>query len=257
MGHYFDLVVYKAWAELKSEASRYYISYLWWILGPVLEMTVYYLVFAVLMRRGTNQFICFLIIGIILWNWFNASVQHCSNAITGSRSLIQKVTLPKIIFPVIVLLVDTFKFILSFVIIMAFIYIFGLFQPPVSFLSIFFLLYILFTELIFIASVGFFCAAIVPFLPDLTIIISYGLRLMFFLSGIFYDGRKLPEAYQKWFFLNPMARIIDDARSILIRGDKPDLFVLTMILGAAFLCMMLGVWLIHQFDREYPRVLAQ
>lgn len=57
--------------------------------------------------------------------------------------------------------------------------------------------------------------------------------------------------------MNPMARIIDDARAVLLGGQTPDPTCLALILGAAVLLGLLGAAVIHRFDREYPRVLAQ
>jgi lipopolysaccharide transport system permease protein len=45
---YFELVFYKTYADLRAEAARTYISFLWWILDPLINMVVFYFVFIVL-----------------------------------------------------------------------------------------------------------------------------------------------------------------------------------------------------------------
>ncbi|HPQ27545.1 MAG TPA: hypothetical protein PLQ82_03640 [Desulfobacteraceae bacterium] len=60
---YIELVFFKAYANLRSEAARTYLSFLWWIIDPVLFMSVYYVVFAVLLQRGTKGYIPNLSIG--------------------------------------------------------------------------------------------------------------------------------------------------------------------------------------------------
>ncbi len=84
---YWDLLFYKALADLRSEARRYYIAYLWWVIEPVLEMLVFYLVFAGLLKRGGPNFVQFLLVGLVVWKWFEITVKHCGFAIINSSGL--------------------------------------------------------------------------------------------------------------------------------------------------------------------------
>ena len=100
----FDIILYRTYAELKSEAQRTYIGVLWWILEPVLFMLIFYFVFAVLLQRGTENFVPFLLIGLAPWHWFQATVMQCSGSITANRGLIQQVYVPNYVFPTVVVL---------------------------------------------------------------------------------------------------------------------------------------------------------
>lgn len=44
---FFELVDIQARMSLKAEASKLYLSYLWWILEPILYVLVFYFVFDV------------------------------------------------------------------------------------------------------------------------------------------------------------------------------------------------------------------
>ena len=57
---YLSLVLYKTYAELRAESARTYIGFLWWIIEPIADMATYYLVFAVLLRNRTEDFVPFL-----------------------------------------------------------------------------------------------------------------------------------------------------------------------------------------------------
>ncbi|OBX34299.1 hypothetical protein A8U91_03352 [Halomonas elongata] len=82
---FWDLVWTKARLNLKSEASQNHLRYLWWILDPVLYMTVFYVVFGLLMERGGEGFIAYLLTGLVPFQWFAKTVQHTSNSIVGGR----------------------------------------------------------------------------------------------------------------------------------------------------------------------------
>lgn len=251
--HYIHLILYKAWADLRSEARRYYISYLWWVIEPVLEMMVYYVVFGVLLSRSTPHFIPFLLIGLTSWKWFTTTVRHEGNSILNSRSLIQQVNLPKAVFPLTVVCTDTFKFLIVFLIVLVFLWISHF---PVS-AAYFTLPLLLITQLALIIALGFFFAAIIPFVPDMDILVENTLRFVFFLSGVFFDPRTLSPEKQFWFFLNPMAFLIDGYRSILMDGRFHDYQRLLIILAASLAGILIANRIIRHFDKIYPRVVAQ
>src|SRR5690606_24175274 len=80
-GHYLDLISYKAYADLKAEASRTYINYLWWVLDPLMSLMVYYVVIGLLFQRGGPGFIFVLLVGIIFWRWYSESISHGASTI--------------------------------------------------------------------------------------------------------------------------------------------------------------------------------
>ena len=68
--NYYNIIIYRAIAELKSEGTRTYAGYLWWILEPLMSLAVYYVAFKYIFNRATNNFAIFLFIGIVLYRFF-------------------------------------------------------------------------------------------------------------------------------------------------------------------------------------------
>jgi lipopolysaccharide transport system permease protein len=251
---YRDLIFYKAWADLRAEARRYYISYAWWIIEPILEMLVFYLVFSVLLSRGGPNFVQFLLIGLIAWKWFAQTVQHCGNSITNAKGLILQTSLPKIIFPTIFIITDTFKACIASGIILVFLLGSG-FSPNPAYLALPLLIAV---QLLLITAVGYCLAAVVPYLPDLGILISHLLRMLFFLSGIFWDPNNIiSETYRELFFLNPMARLINDYRGILLHERLPEPVPLLIIAIISVMVIVAAARFIRIRDTHYPRIVNQ
>ena len=251
--YYIDLVFYKTLADLRTDARRYYISYLWWIIEPLLDMLVYYLVFGLLLERGRADFIPFLLIGVISWKWFSTTVIHCTNSIISSKSIINQVNIPKFIFPVIVICKDTFKFFIVFSIVVIFVNFYGITASS----TYMYIPFLLIAQLILILATGLMFAAITPFFPDIFIIISHALHLMFFCSGVLYDGRSLPESFQFWFYLNPMARFIEAYRDILMNNRLPDLVPFGVIVVTSIFLIIFVFKFIQHHDKSYPRIVLQ
>ncbi|ADE16690.1 ABC-2 type transporter [Nitrosococcus halophilus Nc 4] len=247
---YRELVLFKAFTGLRAEASRTYLSFLWWVLEPLLSMSVYYVVFGLLIQRGTEDFVAFLLVGLVVWQWFAGSIKHGMNAIHGNGRLMTQVDLPKEIFPTIEMVMDLVKFGFVFVLLLIFLWLYGFDISP-SYLA---LPCVILVQLLLLTTFTYLTAAIVPFVPDLKFLIDALLQLVFFLSGIFYAGASIPEQYQTYFYLNPVANLIEAYRDILMDGVWPDwaalfkvgLFALAGVYGAQLL--------IQRFSHLYPRI---
>lgn len=245
-----ELVVFKAFTGLRAEASRTYLSFLWWILDPLLSMTVYYVVFGLLFQRGTNDYVAFLLVGLVSWQWFANSIKHGMGTINGNGKLMSQVNLPKEIFPATEMVKDLVKFGFVFALLLIFLWIYG-FKIGPAYLA---LPVVMLIELMLLTTFTYLSAAIVPFLPDIKFLIDALLNLTFFLSGVFYEGASIPEQYQSYFYLNPMANLIEAYRSILLEGVWPDWAMLYKV----GLFSLVGVYgaqsLIRRFDYLYPRI---
>jgi lipopolysaccharide transport system permease protein len=247
----FDLIAYKAFAELRAESSRTYAGYLWWIFEPLLTLAVYALVFGVFLRRGGPDFVPFLAVGVTVFRWFSVSVSRAADSIWHHRGLIERVAVPKFAFPAAAVLSDGAKVAFLFAVLLAFLGAWGI-APNAAWLvglpaqSAVMLLFVLGSATLF--------AALVPFAPDLQLLLTNALRLLGFVSGIFFAIEEVPPDYRFLVAWNPLAVMIDGFRRVLLHGELPPLAPLAWIgLGSAA-CLALGVALLQRFDRRYPKL---
>jgi len=250
MHHYVELVWYKACADLRAEAARFYLGVLWWVLEPVLYMAVFYLVFSVVLERGGEGFVSFLLCGMMIWRWFGSSVMRCANAIPANARLMLQVYLPKYLFPAIVLVTNTLRFLIVFTLFLIYLV---LVEQTLSttWLALPVLMVI---QFLLIAACASLLAAVVPFMPDLRILVENGLTLMLFMSGIFYDVSEFPADVRAYFYLNPMVTVIESYRAVLLEGAWPDWSALAIVLLISLLGLATAVYLLTRFDRRYAKL---
>lgn len=249
--NFLHMTHYKVCANLRSEVSRYYMNYLWWIFEPVLSMAVYYVMFGIVLKRGTPDFGAFLLIGICVWQWFIRAITHSTTSILQAKNLLTQLKITKGFFPVVIIFQDTAKHLFAFSMLLLFLPIYGL-PPTAAWLS----LPILFAvQLILTFGCGLLAAAVVPFFPDLKFIIATGLQLMFFATGIFFDIDKfiLPK-HQTLLYMNPMAGLIKNYRAVLLHGTWPDWTYIGAVCLFSLLLLAASTALIRRFDHLYPRV---
>jgi lipopolysaccharide transport system permease protein len=97
-------------------------------------------------------------------------------------------------------------------------------------------------------------AALVPFFPDLKILVDHTLHVMLFLSGVFFSGSSIPLEYQPYFYLNPMATILEAYRSVLMSNHWPNISDLALIGVLAAFANVGAYLLLARWDRLYPKV---
>lgn len=248
---FFDLLLYKTRANLRAEISRLYLNYAWWALEPLFSMAVFYVVFGVFMNSPTPHFALFLLIGTTQWQWFSATLMHASGSILSAAGLMQQIDLHKLFFPLEIFLQDTFKHLF----VLALMAIFLLLYPIPARLTWVSLPLLLALQGLLILACSVLLAALVPFLPDLRLIVSTVLNIMFFVSGIFFDVDMfvLPE-HRSYMYLNPMAGLIREYRSVIIDGRWPDWAYLLNVLAACAVLMLAAVWLVCRYNKIYPRL---
>lgn len=250
--HYLELIWYKALAELRAEAARSFLGFLWWIVEPVLYMAAFYVVFGLIFERGGADFVPFLLCGLVAWKWFASTVTSAANAIPANGGLMQQVYLPKHIFPTIVLLVNTVKFLVVMGLLLVFLMSYG-HTPSYAWLG---LPALVLVQCLFIAAVAGLVSSIVPFVPDFKLLLDNVMMLLFFVSGVFFDIGSVPGYLQFLLNLNPMAGIIDGYRTILMQGLWPNGLYLASVLVVSLLGITLAGRILARYDRIYPKVLV-
>ncbi|MGH2578588.1 MAG: ABC transporter permease, partial [Actinomycetota bacterium] len=109
-------------------------------------------------------------------------------------------------------------------------------------------------QFLFSGSLAYLLAALIPFIPDLRNFVDYGLRMLMFLSGVFFPAEHLPEGIRPWFYLNPMANLIESYREVLIHQRWPDFGALGLVALLSCAIVVPAIYLLTRYDRVYPKV---
>ena len=247
MLRFISLVHVQAQMQLRANAARTYLSYAWWLFEPLLYVGLFYLVFEVLLLRGTPGFFYFLIVGKISFLWVSKSLGQGAGSIEGGRSLIGQTYMPMLMFPYVSLFETGYK--QTVVFLMLFAVMFLGYGSTVN-ESWWWLAPVILVNLLFIISLVLPFAWLVAVVPDVKMVLPIITIFLLFTSGIFFDVRELePEAMELLLTYNPLAFILDAYRQILMRAQVPDLEYLLRLGGV---CMaVIGVWHIIYARSQY------
>ena len=248
---FWQLIIIKVRFNLRSEAAQSYLSYAWWLLEPLLQMGVYLIVFDIFLHRGTEDFVAFLLCGIIPWLWFAKSISQSGNSISQGKGLISQTYLPKPFFPLVIIGQALVKQTFVFALLIVFLLVYNYF-PSVWWL---WLIPIVFVQLLFITAVSFVVAFVVPFARDLLYLINAGVMMMMFGSGIFYSYKDvlLPE-HREIFLMNPMANLIVNYRRVLMEDTMPMTGSLVIIAFGSLLVILLMTRIMKRHNNTLTRL---
>ncbi len=250
--HYWELLLFKTYTDLKIEAQMTYLGFLWWSLEPVLFFAIYYLVFGRILKAQTTHFIEFLFVGVVAWRWFGPTMMRSSRSIKSETKLMREIYVSKLLFPATNVLNDGIKFTIVFLLLLLFL-IFFHHQPTLLWLTIVpnFL-----CQIVLIFGFSFCFSAITPFIPDFPVLVQAGMTAMMVLSGVFFDVLDAPTQWRDILQINPLADVLINYRLPLIYSKAPQWGYMFYSLGFGVVLNIIGVLAIRKNERVFPKVCA-
>lgn len=248
---YYQYIKLTAISELKSQVAESYLGWLWWILDPLLFMCVYS--FVVTMVWGTNveNFPLFVFAGLISWNFFSSTIGGSVGIVRSYRSVLLKTSMPKYIFIIVSMMVNFVKLMIGFGIIIVLVIVLNI---NIS-LSIFTVIPILFVYIVLTFGISLIVAHFGVYIADLKNVITVLLRLLFYLSGVFYTIERLPDSVQSiYMFLCPTGFIISEVRKAFMYGQALNYLILGYWFVIGIIFCVLGLRLFAKFEKEYVKI---
>ncbi|MES2818612.1 MAG: ABC transporter permease [Pseudomonadota bacterium] len=240
----------RAWMGLKSESRGMRLGYLWWLIEPAMHLAVYFLAFGVLLQHGGDDYVAFLLVGIVHWLWFSKSIMNASQSILVGRGLILQLPLHAGIFPLAEILRDLVKQLVVLGVLL-------LSLSLMNYLPTTFWLYypvIFGLQLLLTLACGGLVSALMPIMPDLRVIVPACLQLGMFVSGVFFSRDLIPLDYQWLLNVNPLYLLLESYRDILIRGQQPEWAMLASLFFGLILFNASVIVLFSRLNRHYARI---
>lgn len=223
------------------------LGVLWSFLNPLLTMAVQYIVFSTIFRSEISHFPVYLLSGIILFNFFNECVTLGMDSIVLNGPLITKVAMPKMIYPLSRSLSSLINLVISFLPLLAVMLVSGTPLTP-ALLLLPLVIVLLFG---FVFGMTLILCTMNVFFRDTRFLWSVVSLLWTYATPIFYPISIIPAAWQGLFRLNPMFRMIDLLRTIVIGGVFPGLPQLGACVLCAALPLLLGMWVFRRNEDKF------
>lgn len=205
--------------DFKVKYKRSTLGIVWSLLYPVLMMAVMAIVFSNVFKFSTPgvNYLAYLMIGLTYFNYFSEASNLAMSSVVANFSLINKVYIPKYIFPLSKCLFVGINFLLTLIPLYGVILLTGTgingwhLLLPYSFVCLF----------LFTVGMGFILSAVSVFLRDMFYIYGIIITVWTYLTPIMYDIKMLNPSFAFILKFNPLYQFINFARTIILYGNCP------------------------------------
>jgi lipopolysaccharide transport system permease protein len=237
------------WLLTKREViGRYRGSFLglfWSLANPILMLLVYTFVFGVIFRpqwsgvSSKTEFAIVLFAGLIVFNFFSECVTKAPNLIFLNANYVKKVVFPLEILSWVNMGAALFHVFMNLVVLFLFYFVIHFSLNWTSVL----LPFVLFPFILITLGLSWFLASFGVYVRDAGYAMQILTMILMFLSPVFYPASAIPESVRFIIYLNPLAFIIEQTRSVLIWGHTPNWIGLGIYLIIGFLTAWFGfIW---------------
>jgi ABC-type polysaccharide/polyol phosphate export permease len=234
---YKTLLHYLVILDLQLRYRSSFFGFLWTLLNPLLTMLVLWVVFSRLARVQESNYSLFLLSALMVWFFFQQSVERSLNIIIGNRELIINTHVPKAIFPV-ALVISNFVNLLLFLAV----YI-VLALPTAHGLPWTALLLPIALLMLLILSFGatLLMSAVTVFFHDFLHLTAVFLRILFYLTPILYSPKIFGPKLAYLIKFNPVYYPVQATRDLLYAGTIPSFLDFSIGFGMAVAIFIAGL----------------
>ena len=212
---YFFVIRELVTREIKRKYARSYLGVLWSVLQPLLSMAILSMIFSTIFQRSIENFPIYYLTGNIFWSMFTGATSSAMIALVDNKSLLIKVKLPMMIFPmarVYTALVNLGYSLIAYACML-------IFFKNGFYWTFIFLILIIGCELMFSIGLGNILAVAYVFFGDIKHLYSVLLTLWMYCSAIFYPVESLSVTMKQIVNANPMYGFIACARKCIMEGQ--------------------------------------
>ena len=248
---YRELILMLTQKELKVRYKRSVLGFLWALLHPLLMTGVYVMVFTLFIRAGRfgiEHYVIFLLCAMFPFTFFQQSLLYSVQCLINNGPLLQKVYVPKLVFPLAAVLANLVNFLLALVPLALFVL---LFRHPFHATWLYLPVAVL-AWLLFAAGCGLVVATISVFFHDVSHILEVFLRAYFFLCPVIYDLKHIDARYHVLLLWNPMLYILDGFRLPIFYGELPTPASIVLALSIGLLSVTVGYLFFRRYQDIFP-----
>jgi len=233
--------------DLKKRYSESFLGFLWYLFEPLILMGVLAFIFTSVFPSGIPNFAIFFLIGFTVYRFFTYGTTMALDSIIINTNLVKTTYLPREIFPITRVIVALISSLFDFIVIFIFMAIFGVaFQRMFLFIPLIFILGFFLT-----LGAGFILAALFIRWRDLNVIWSLISNILFWILPIVYPLSLIPENYQIFYELNPLALLIQNLRWVMLEGTFPNFFHLLIISIYCVIFLGVGILLFNRRKKTF------
>ena len=208
--------------DFKTKYKRSVLGMVWSFLNPLLTMRVQYFVFSTIFKNDIPFYAAYLLIGVVLFNFFNEVCNMSLYSILGNASLITKVYMPKYIYPLTRVLSSIVNLGIALIPMIIVCLITGVRFEKSAILALYFILCLMIFSMVWMYA-----------------------------TPIFYPETILPEEFRFVLKINPLYHFLKNTRICLLNGISPEPNAYAQCMILSLVTLALGAWVFKKSQDKF------
>jgi len=245
---YFNLLKEITISQFKIKDQSTFFGFFWSFLHPLMLLIILYSVFRFRLGEAVEDFGIYLLIGIIHVAYFSNATATGMRVLYSMKQLTTETVFPKELLVIGSVLSTTIEFIISMLIAVVIAYFTGI---KIN-LFIILLPLVIILEIILVLWVSVLLSFLYIFIRDIQHIYQVFLRILIFITPIFYTISFLGDGIaKKIVLLNPLTYLVDYSRSLIIRGEifSLDQYIIFLLVNISL--FLLSIKLFKKLEPKF------
>jgi lipopolysaccharide transport system permease protein len=241
-----DLLLAWTSRNIRARYQQSALGWLWAVIQPAAQTIIFTFIFTLFVPIDTGDvpYGVFSYVAMVPWAFLAASLNEMSGSIVANMSLVTKIYFQREALPIASMLARFMDFgIAAALLVPLLLY----FQIPIYPAGLLVIPVILAIQIMLILGLGLATAAANVFYRDVQSLLALGIQLWFYASPIIYPVTMVPEKLRPFYFLNPMAGILEAYRDVLLNGRLPGLYLLPSMV-VSFIVFIVGYWFFKRVE---------
>jgi lipopolysaccharide transport system permease protein len=250
---YRELIGFLIWRDLKVRYRQTLFGVAWVLLQPLALMVVFSLFLGEFLKVNTGDipYPVFVFAALVPWTLFSQSLTSSSLSLVANAGLLGKIYFPRLLLPVSAVGSYMIDFLISSVLLVGLILVYGLTPSPAIVIIPFLALLVVFAAL----GVGILLSAVNVKYRDVQSGIPLLMQLWLFASPIAYPVTLVPAAYRDVYAINPMVSILQLFRWAAIGTPAPSLGMIAVSTGVMVFLFAAGLAYFRRTERTFADII--
>ena len=247
---YQDLFIVLAYRDFKVRYAQTFLGFVWAFFQPLATLLIFVLIFGRAMQVDTGNvpYSIFALCGMSCWTYFAFLMAQSGNSLIIAQNVIKKIYFPRLIIPLSKALVGLVDYL---IVIFLLILLMVIHQFPLSNNIIFAPLFVIATIASALA-VGVWLSALTVRYRDFQHILPFFIQFGMYASPVAFPSELIIQRFPAWlsafYYLNPMAGVIEGFRWSILGGAQPHHFIYISF-TVVFILFFSGLYYFKRMER--------
>lgn len=216
--YYFLTAVIIAQNSVTRQYRDSFLGIIWTILQPAVQIIIYSMIFARIMRFPVENYVLYLIGSLLVWQMMSGVLVGACNSLIVQAETIKRCMVSLTVFPIADVFRALYTYAISFGVMYGYALIFLVpFNPMIFMLPVFLL-----PIIIAIMALSIALAFASPYVRDIGDVMTVILNVAFWLTPILYPISAMPEDVRPLYEYNPFYMMIRPISMVVHDGVMPD-----------------------------------